>query len=97
MINRVSSTIVFALAMAATGSAASACTQGAKCVAAQPTAASFAYQEGDTLPRGKYNVVLNTEYHGLPATDGSFWYFRVEGRILRVNPASMRVMGAVNR
>ncbi len=58
---------------------------------ARPRAQVFA--PGEVLPRGRYMRLLNSEYYGLPpATDG--WrYFEVEGRILRVDPDTMKVIG----
>ena len=47
---------------------------------------------GDVLPRGRYSLLLNSEYYGLPRSDGSWRYYRVQGRVLRVRPDSLEVI-----
>lgn len=94
--------ILAAAALAATclavPSAEAACRiTGAKCLTAPQQANIVRYDVGETLPRGKYQVLLNTEYYGLPATDGSFWYFKVERRVLKVVPSTMVVLADVTR
>ncbi|MEL6644041.1 MAG: hypothetical protein AAFQ79_08910 [Pseudomonadota bacterium] len=71
--------------------------EGAKCLTAPQAAKIDTYEVGETLPRGKYQVLLNTEYYGLPATDGSFWYFKVDRRVLKVVPSTMVVLADVTR
>ena len=68
---------------------------GAKCLTPEKKSAAPRYAEGEILPRGKYQVVLNTEYFGLPQTDGTFWYFKVENRVLKVRPDTMEVLADV--
>jgi len=70
---------------------------GAKCLSPEKKAAIPRYEIGTQLPRGKYQVLLNTEYFGLPATDGSFWYFKVNRRVLKVRPDTMEVLSDVTR
>ncbi|MEL6798360.1 MAG: hypothetical protein AAFO80_00655 [Pseudomonadota bacterium] len=71
--------------------------KGAKCLTAPQKANIVRYEPGEILPRGKYQVLLNTEYYGLPATDGSFWYFKVDRRVLKVVPDTMVVLADVTR
>lgn len=42
-------------------------------------------------------MLLNTALLGLPPSDGSFWYYKVERRILRVDPQTMKVLGDATR
>lgn len=74
------------------------CVPGTKCMTvpeAQKSAAPYAV--GEELPRGRYNVLLNTRYHGLPASDGSFWYYKVGRYVLKVDARSHRVLEDVTR
>lgn len=90
--------ILLALLLASTASAAQAiCLDGMKCITIENFDDSAPYEVGDTLPRGKYRVLLNTTYHGLPASDGSFWYFRVGRHVLQVDSQSMEVLADVTR
>jgi hypothetical protein len=59
-------------------------------VPARPRAQAFS--PGDVLPRGRYLRLLNSDYYGLPPVTGRWRYFEVEGRILRVDPDTMRVL-----
>lgn len=77
------------LAMAATG--ALACADDAKCLTA-PESAPAAFAAGDVLPRGQYQVLLNSEYYGLPPARSDAWYFRVDQRVMRVDPGTMTVI-----
>lgn len=90
---------------------ASACStngSGAKCVqAAMVTGGGNAgkwvkaptrplpFAAGDTLPRGQYNIVLNTEYHGLPPVQSGWLYYRVDRHVYRVDRRSMEVLELV--
>ncbi|MDU8945373.1 hypothetical protein [Ovoidimarina sediminis] len=88
---------LISVAVSFVGTVGLACETGGKCLTPAASSQSLTYDIGDTLPRGQFNVILNTEYHGLPATDGSFWYFRVDHSILKVDPATMRVLGTADR
>ena len=71
-----------------------ACTpsnSAARCLTA-PEPAELPFPAGTVLPRGQYQVLLNTEYYGLPPSRDGVWYFRVEGRILRVHNDTMEVV-----
>lgn len=70
---------------------ASACVNGARCLMA-PASTAPAFTIGDTLPRGQYQVLLNSEYYGLPPVPAGSWYFRVERHVLRVRPDTMEVL-----
>ncbi|MEM1064860.1 MAG: hypothetical protein AAGJ74_05115 [Pseudomonadota bacterium] len=92
---------IFALPLAmlfVASSAEAACRiAGAKCLTPEKRAEVTRYAVGEALPRGKYTVLLNTEYYGLPPTDGTFWYFKVDRRVLKVEPQTMEVLEDVTR
>jgi hypothetical protein len=52
-----------------------------------------AFVPGDVLPWGRYLRLLNSEYYGLPPVDGDWRYYEVEGRVLRVEPDTMKIIG----
>lgn len=70
-----------------------ACVPGTKCVTVPDSQITVSpYGVGDMLPRGKYQVLLNAQYYGLPqAKDGS-WYFKVDRRVMRVRPDTLEVL-----
>lgn len=72
---------------------AMACVEGTKCLTVPDTRiTSEGYQVGDLLPRGKYQILMNAQYYGLPkAKDGS-WYFKVDRRVMRVRPDTLEVL-----
>ncbi len=77
------------------GTSASACliNTTANCVTVNPSQVrGVPIPVGETLPRGRYNIVMNAPYYGLPrATDG--WaYFRVEDDIARVRMRDMEIL-----
>ena len=51
------------------------------------------FQPGDVLPPGRYLRMLNSGYYGLPPVEGDWRYYEVEGRILRVRPDTLEVIG----
>ena len=63
----------------------------AKRVVAAATTPSYAV--GDRLPEGRYYMLMNRSYYGLPAIDGYWRYYRVEGRVLKVHPDTLEVIG----
>ena len=65
--------------------------QAGKRIRVAPVAPQFGV--GDTLPRGRYSLLLNSEYYGLPPADGDWRYYRVEGRVLRVRPETLQILG----
>ncbi|MEM9343777.1 MAG: hypothetical protein AAGA87_12095 [Pseudomonadota bacterium] len=79
------------------GAAQAICLEGMKCITIESFDDTAPYAVGETLPRGKYRVLLNTTYHGLPASDGTFWYFRVGRHVLQVDSQSMEVLADVTR
>lgn len=69
----------------------SACAPGAKCLTA-PEGTTPSYAVGDMLPRGQYQVLLNSEYYGLPPVPAGSWYYRVDNRVMRVRPDTLEVL-----
>ena len=57
------------------------------------TATTPQYGVGDRLPEGRYSMLMNRSYYGLPAIDGYWRYYRVEGRVLKVQPDTLEVIG----
>ena len=47
---------------------------------------------GDILPRGKYSMVLNARWYGLPDARDGWVYVRVEDDLYRVDYRSMEVL-----
>ena len=60
-------------------------------VPVRKTSPSFA--PGDVLPPGRYYRLLNSEYYGLPPAEDAWRYYEVEGRVLRVRPDTLEVIG----
>ena len=81
-----------AAVLALAASAAPACPEGTKCLTVTGVRSEAPYAPGDILPAGKYDVLLNSTYHGLPASDGSFWYFKVGRYVFKVDPPTMTVL-----
>lgn len=52
-----------------------------------------AFSPGDVLPPGRYYRLLNSEYYGLPPAEDGWRYYEVEGRVLRVRPDTLEVIG----
>ncbi|MBM9594995.1 hypothetical protein [Roseitranquillus sediminis] len=63
---------------------------GAKLLVAPVTPAPYAI--GDVLPRGRYFVLLNSDYYGLRPVDGFWRYYEVEGRVYRVRPDTLEIL-----
>ena len=83
----------FALTLAATG--AEACIEGMKCLKPSKSTYQAPHKIGDILPRGSFNVLLNSTYHGLPVSDGSFWYVQTGRHIYKVTPNTYEVLDDV--
>ncbi|RVV98886.1 hypothetical protein EKE94_08325 [Mesobaculum littorinae] len=47
---------------------------------------------GGTLPRGEFNVVLNTAYHGLPPATADWLWYSVGYDYLRVDRRTMEIL-----
>ena len=47
---------------------------------------------GDILPRGKYSMILNADYYGLPLARDGWVYFRIEQDAYRVDYRTMEVL-----
>lgn len=89
----------FALFLWASG-AAHACSidlPGSKCAAAKAMpafardAAAQAFQPGETLPKGKYFMLMNSQSYGLPPASGGLLYFRAGQQVLRVDLDTMLI------
>lgn len=78
--------------LAVSAAAANACASGAKCMRPERNISVAPYAPGDVLPRGKYQILLNSGYYGLPATRDGSLYFKVERYVMRVNPSTMEVI-----
>lgn len=52
-----------------------------------------AFAPGDVLPQGRYFRLLNSQYYGLPPARDGWRYYEVEGRVLRVRPDTLEVIG----
>lgn len=63
-------------------------------VQAVPEAPPLA-QVGDVLPRGRYSLLLNAEYYGLPPARDGWVYMRVGRDAFRVDWASHQVLERV--
>ena len=64
----------------------------AKCIEAPESAYVAPHAVGERLEKGTFEVLLNVTYHGLPPSDGSFWYVRTEGRIYKVKPGTFEIL-----
>lgn len=85
-------TIPAILAVLALATPASACISGMKCITVPESQKSPQLELGDVLPRGKYQMVLNSRYMGLPRPDEGTVYYRVDHRILRVDMMTLTVL-----
>jgi len=74
-----------------------ACLEGTKCIKVPKRAYKAPYSVGDQLPPGSFNVLLNSTYHGLPPSDGTFWYVQHERYVFRVRPDTFEVLEDVTR
>ncbi len=72
---------------------------GTACVSIpQPlTPAPGPAQIGDVLERGKYSMVMNARYYGLPAVSDGWIYMRIEEDIYRVDWRSHTVLERVTK
>jgi len=50
---------------------------------------------GQTLERGKYSMLMNARYYGLPAVSGGWVYMEIEEEIYRVDWRSHEVLEKV--
>lgn len=102
-------TLIAGLAAAPGWAACATATTGARCVVAptgSPDVATGAvgrrvaakqrtprFAPGDVLPPGRYQRLLNSGYYGLPPVEDDWRYYEVEGRVLRVRPDTLEVIG----
>lgn len=78
---------------------------GAGCVAApvrvaaviapEPAPVPPAVEVGQRLDRGRYSILLNAEYYGLPPVSDGWVYMRVERDVFRVDWRSHQVIERV--
>ncbi|MGJ8587907.1 MAG: hypothetical protein ACSHXW_07115 [Yoonia sp.] len=50
---------------------------------------------GETIERGKYSMIMNARYYGLPTVSDGWVYMRIEDDIYRVDWRSHRVLERV--
>ena len=62
---------------------AQACVDGARCLK-PPVSSAPAFEPGDILQPGTFNILLNSEYHGLPRADQGTWYVTINRYVLRI-------------
>ena len=74
---------------------AMACIEGMKCLKPEASTYTAPYAIGDVLPPGSFNVLLNSTYHGLPASDGSFWYVKAGPHVYKITPGTYEVLADV--
>ncbi len=87
----------FVLAIALTSaSGADACASGARCLTA-PESSEPLHAPGDTLSPGSFNILLNSDYYGLPRPADGTWYVTVDRRVLRIRPGTYEVLEDVTR
>ena len=84
--------VILTLALILVASTSQACVTGAKCITIPDSQKSEMLEIGDTLPRGKYQMMLNSRYNGLPKPAQGTLYFKVEHRILRVELNTLMVV-----
>ena len=70
---------------------------GTSCVAIpQPlTPQAGPVEIGEILERGKYSMLMNARYYGLPTVSDGWVYFRIEDEIYRVDWRSHKVLQKV--
>ena len=70
---------------------------GTNCVAIpQPLTPDLGPVEiGDVLERGRYSMLMNARYYGLPTVSDGWVYFRIEDEIYRVDWRSHEVLERV--
>lgn len=93
-----------ALSLPFTAAACSTATTGARCIAVAPTAEPVALttapaapviEVGQQLARGRYSILLNAEYYGLPPVSDGWVYMRVGREVFRVDWRSHQVIERV--
>ncbi len=90
--------LALGMILATAASAEAACRiKTAKCVEIPPKTYSAPYAVGDTLPKGSFEVLLNVRYHGLPPSDGSFWYVRSGRHVYKIVPRNFEVIDDVTQ
>ena len=70
---------------------ADACASGARCLTA-PASSDPRHAPGDILRPGSFNVLLNSDYYGLPRRDDGTWYVTGDRRVLRIRPGTYEVL-----
>lgn len=70
---------------------ASACADGARCLEA-PASSDPIFAPGDRLQPGSFNMLMNSEYHGLPRATAGSWYVTIDRRVLRIQSGSYEVI-----
>ena len=70
---------------------AMACPEGARCLSV-PQPAKPAFERGDILAPGSFNILLNAAYFGLPRPDPGTVYVAIDRRALKVRLGSYEVL-----
>ncbi|MEM9971452.1 MAG: hypothetical protein AAF762_10190 [Pseudomonadota bacterium] len=72
---------------------AEACVAGTKCVTVPKSQiAPPKWVPGDVLEPGSFTMIMNSTFYGLPRSDGSTWYVRIEDRALKIDPQTYVVI-----
>lgn len=66
-------------------------------VNALPLQVSPLYERGDILPRGRYSMLMNSAYHGLPPAPEGTLYFQVDLKVLLVDRTTYEIIDDVSR
>ena len=64
---------------------------------AMPLLVSPLYEPGDVLPRGRYSMLMNSAYYGLPPAPEGTLYFQVDLKVLLVDRTTYEVLADVSR
>lgn len=84
--------MVLVLAMASGAEASCRIETSGKCLTVPKSTYVAPYGPGDLLPRDQAKILLNVTYHGLPASDGTFWYARLDRHVYKVTPNTFEVI-----
>lgn len=63
----------------------------------EPLSVSPIYEQGDILPRGRYSMLMNSAYHGLPPAPEGTLYFEVDLKVMLVDIETYEILQDVSR
>jgi hypothetical protein len=72
-----------------------ACVPGMKCLKAPASTASKEVSAGDRLEPGKFQMIVNSRFYGLPPVESGMFYVRVGNRALKVKRDTYEVVSDV--